>query len=239
MTITIYLDLEFTDLQQNANIISLALLSENNKALYIETSSFNYHTFDCAVDNKFVRTNVLPKLLLFSKKELSLSYPNIKYVEIEDLNILEFTKDNITKWKKETVETDRGMASIIHNWLLQFEQEVQIVVDCGSYDWVLFCNIFGGALNIPSYISPVPSDLNNYISYSFDILDKFAFNVPREKLAAGYKFYLASNKGELKLSDYPSVNMEEGFFNNDYKHNSLWDVVVLQQCYKKCSNLNT
>ena len=43
-------------------------------------------------------------------------------------------------------------------WLSQFE-EVEMWSDCLAYDWVLFCDIFGGAFSIPKNIYYIPFDI--------------------------------------------------------------------------------
>ena len=43
-------------------------------------------------------------------------------------------------------------------WLSQFET-VEMWSDCLAYDWVLFCQIFGGAFSIPPNVYYIPFDL--------------------------------------------------------------------------------
>ena len=31
--------------------------------------------------------------------------------------------------------------------------------DCLAYDWVLFCQLFGGAMKVPSFINYIPRDI--------------------------------------------------------------------------------
>lgn len=46
----------------------------------------------------------------------------------------------------------------LREWLAD-QGEVQIWSDCLAYDWVLFCELFGGALKIPKTIYYIPFDL--------------------------------------------------------------------------------
>lgn len=46
----------------------------------------------------------------------------------------------------------------LSEWLSQFE-EVEMWSDCLSYDWVLFCQIFGHAFNVPSNVYYIPFDI--------------------------------------------------------------------------------
>ena len=43
-------------------------------------------------------------------------------------------------------------------WLAQFPS-VEMWSDCLAYDWVLFCNIFGNAFDIPANVSYIPFDI--------------------------------------------------------------------------------
>lgn len=46
----------------------------------------------------------------------------------------------------------------LESWLSQFDS-AEMWSDCLSYDWVLFCNLFGGAFNIPKNIYYIPFDI--------------------------------------------------------------------------------
>ena len=47
----------------------------------------------------------------------------------------------------------------LEDWLKDFGEEIIIWGDCLAYDWVLFCELWGGALNVPSWINYIPRDL--------------------------------------------------------------------------------
>jgi hypothetical protein len=50
------------------------------------------------------------------------------------------------------------IGSKLYEWLAQFDS-VEVWSDCLAYDWVLFCDLFGGALNIPKNIYYIPFDI--------------------------------------------------------------------------------
>lgn len=54
--------------------------------------------------------------------------------------------------------TTHEAAAILREWLSQFEN-VEMWSDCLSYDWVLFCNLFGHAFNIPQNVYYIPFDI--------------------------------------------------------------------------------
>ena len=54
-----------------------------------------------------------------------------------------------------------GIDELAHQvgaWLAQFER-VEMWSDCLAYDWVLFCDLFGGALQLPESIYYIPFDI--------------------------------------------------------------------------------
>lgn len=89
------------------------------------------------------------------------------------------------------------------DWLSQFEY-VEMWSDCLSYDWVLFCQIFGHAFSIPHGINYIPFDICTVMKIKGVDPD-----ISREKFAYG-EYY----------SDMP-------------KHNALWDAKTIQSCYNK------
>jgi len=51
---------------------------------------------------------------------------------------------------------DIGFA--LGDWLTQFDK-VEVWSDCLAYDWVLFCDFFGGAKSLPDNIYYIPFDI--------------------------------------------------------------------------------
>ena len=47
----------------------------------------------------------------------------------------------------------------LEKWLLQWPS-IEIWSDCYAYDWVLFCELFGGAFGIPKNVYYIPFDLS-------------------------------------------------------------------------------
>lgn len=86
-------------------------------------------------------------------------------------------------------------------WLNQFDF-VEIWSDCLAYDWVLFCNIWGHAFNVPQVVYYIP----------FDICTLF----------------------KIKGVD-PDISREtfSSMTGGQKKHNSLWDAMVIKECYNK------
>jgi len=78
----------------------------------------------------------------------------------------DYEAGQVDQWIKENVldhldietVTIEELANNVGEWLSQFDQ-VEMWSDCLAYDWVLFCDLFGGAMRIPSNVYYIPFDL--------------------------------------------------------------------------------
>jgi hypothetical protein len=129
----IFFDTEFTGLHQNTSLISIALVSEN-KSFYAEVTDYDESQVD-----SWLQENVIKNLFL-NTTEHGLTASSC---EGNDWRFM---------GKKEYI------AVILKRWLKQFEG-VEIWSDCLAYDWVLFCELFGGAMNIPKNVFYIPFDI--------------------------------------------------------------------------------
>ncbi len=141
--IKIFLDTEFTSLQKNADLISLALVSEDGKEFYAEFTDYNLTK--AGNDKQWIVQNVIGNLIL--------------------------TKDNESRnLDKMYIRGNRSeITSALRNWLNQFGirkddggniiPHIRIWADVPHYDWVLFCELFGGARKIPPQIHYMVMDL--------------------------------------------------------------------------------
>lgn len=85
------------------------------------------------------------------------------YAELND-----YDKSQINDWLRKNVIANLGGASVVGNreevaaalrkWLEQFDQ-VELWSDVLAYDWMLFCNLFGSAFDIPNNVYYIPFDL--------------------------------------------------------------------------------
>lgn len=122
----IFFDTEFTGLHQNTTLISIGLVSENDRTFYAE-----FNDYDIAQVNRWVRENVIPYL---------------QFSEVQTLNPKLDLKSYAMKANQQTIRL------LLSEWLSQFEV-VEMWADCPAYDWVLLGNLFNGSLNMPSHIS--------------------------------------------------------------------------------------
>lgn len=128
----IFLDTEFTGLHQSTSLISIALVAETGEEFYGECSDYDETQLF-----PWLKEHVLPKMILNSDVNRCYLRPQTQYVNGERLEI----------------------KTALEAWLKTFPL-VEIWADVLAYDWVLFCELFGGAFGIPENIFYAPFDLS-------------------------------------------------------------------------------
>jgi len=176
--VEIYYDAEFTGLHQNTTPISMGFVAETGETFYAE-----FTDYEEAQVNSWIQENVLDKRILCHTNGGN------------GIDLHGFVGSRT--FVKEKLES----------WLLQFDQ-VQIVSDVPHYDWVLFCQLWGNAFNIPDNVSKTPHDINQDIAGFLGISEAEAFDINREKFCG-----LVAGEGD--------------------KHNALWDAKVIKACRDK------
>lgn len=136
----LFLDSEFTGLHQQTSLISIALVAETGEEFYGE-----FTDYDKTQITDWISTNVLSNLFL----ERNTNTKNDKKY---------FICGN-----KQTIK------NALEDWLQQFDTKtnekkeivptIQIWADVPHYDWILFCELFGGAFGIPKQIHYMPMDI--------------------------------------------------------------------------------
>ncbi len=179
----IFLDTEFTGLHQSTTLISLALYLSEDNYFYAE---FNDHA---KPDNEeFFNTYV---------------FPNLEFREVSSTNI---KNGNLIKIKGDSATILLALKS----WLQQFDI-VEIWSDVLAYDWVLICELFGGALLMPSNVYYSPFDLATVFLMKGMIIPKTKYGVD--------------------FSRYDFVGIDK-----KVQHNALTDAKVRKLCYDKIMN---
>lgn len=125
------LDTEFTSLTQEAQLLSLALVAETGEKFYAELNDYNPD-----IISEWVQENV------------------IQYFEMNDSETDARVEGSTVKYKSDR----EGVVKYLTNWLQQFN-EVQMWADVPHYDWVLFCQLFGGSMNLPNNLHYMCLDL--------------------------------------------------------------------------------
>lgn len=138
----IFIDMEFTGLHQKTSLISIGLISEYGHKFYAE-----FTDYDKSQINDWLRDNVINNTLYISR-----GLPNFASVlddYCNDSNI-----PSIKMFSDKNTIVDK-----LKEWLSEFD-DIEIWGDCLAYDWVLFCELFGGARNLPKNISCIPFDIS-------------------------------------------------------------------------------
>jgi hypothetical protein len=174
---TIFLDTEFTGLHQSGQLISLALVSLDGRWFYAEFTDYDVDSL-----SDWHKQHVIPNLFL--ERDI---YPS--FAGDDGVTVLGAKKKVVPELKK---------------WISGFEQ-IGIWADVLAYDWVFFCELFGGSLNLPESIFYIPNDFSTL--FKIKNIDP---DIARESLAQEWS------------NQY-----------NTFKHNSLYDAFLLRAAYQK------
>lgn len=176
----LYFDTEFTGLHQKTTLISLGIIDDEGNSFYAEFNDYDKSQVDTWIEENVI-ANLLVDIPFNSKRDKHLYHTRVRG------------------------NTDRIRRSL-EEWLYRYEQ-VEMWSDCLSYDWVLFCQLFGHAFNIPKNIYYIPFDICT--SFKERGIDP---DVKRETFAD---------------KKYTKVR----------KHNSLFDARVIRDCYLKLQGI--
>lgn len=171
------MDTEFTGLHKSTTLISIGLISSCGKTFYAELTDY-----DKSQINEWLQYNVIEKLTL--------------------------DKDSIGSWGDNNNLKVRGdkksVKYYLESWIKQFE-DVEIWSDVLAYDWVLFCDIFGSAFDLPKNVSYIPFDIST----------------------------LFEERGIDPDINRESFVAKELEFIDENKHNALYDALLINLCYNK------
>lgn len=123
----VFFDTEFTGLHQATTLISIGCVAEGGETFYAELTDY-----DRSQVSPWIKENVIDNLL-FQEQIQELPY---RYREP--------TIDGVA-WQ---VKGDRADVSrLLRDWL-EGLGKVEMWSDCLAYDWVLFSELFGGAMKL-------------------------------------------------------------------------------------------
>ena len=181
MSTQIFLDTEFTGLHQKTTLISIGLVAENGNGFYAE-----FNDYDVTQLNDFISQHVLVHL---------------------NKTVMPYTRWTGKEKNIFVTGTTQQIKSLLEIWLTQFSM-IEIWADALAYDWVLFCELFGGAMSIPKNIFYAPFDLATLFRIK-------GFIEPVENYSKD-------------ISRFAFVDADESF-----RHNALEDAKVELLCYLK------
>lgn len=133
MTMRVYFDTEFTGLHQHTTLISIGCVADDGATFYAELTDY-----DATQINDWLRKNVLAHLMLGDKGVPAM-----------------------VDRHHEMRGTRQQVSAALRVWLTwQHWDRVEMWSDCLAYDWMLFCELFGGAFGIPQNTHYIPRDLS-------------------------------------------------------------------------------
>lgn len=145
----IFFDCEFTGLHKGTTLVSVGLVAENGHTFYAESTDYDYKQID-----DWLRENV---------------FKNLRFGGNRSTPLIDFEHYDMCGYNTEIREK-------LEEWLSQFET-VEMWGDTLAYDWVLFCELFGGAMDIPKNIYYIPFDISTLLK-----LEGMDPDYPREEL---------------------------------------------------------
>jgi len=150
----VYFDTEFTGLHQHTKLISMGMVSEEGHTFYSECNKEEYENgFENDSDKAFFQEHIEPHLKwkIYGQdgadtfKQVENNQNGVQEVEV--YGCIDFVSGHVENWLK----TVAG-GSQIRMWS-----------DTYAYDWMFFCQLWGHARNIPSFISYIPMDLSTFL----------------------------------------------------------------------------
>jgi len=187
--LSIFYDSEFTGLTQSTTLISIALTTEDGRSFYAEFTDFDKTQVD-----DFISQSVLANtqwLVDWQSVSPEVIEPKVNYADgaFSCVGPTQFVRDQLLQW-------------------IEPLGEIQVWADHVSYDWVLFCELFGGALALPSSIYYIPMDLCTWMS-------SLGHNPDCDRVEFA-KDFLNKTSGDINQA-----------------HNALFDARVSLACYQR------
>jgi len=130
----IFFDSEFTGLHQKTTLISIGFVAENGHTFYAEFTDYDKSQVD-----DWIQANVINNLFITDWYTEECYNPYEKHVI----------------FKGDVASNELALS----HWLKGFEEKIEIWSDCLAYNWVLFNQLYGGALKIPEFIHYIPFDI--------------------------------------------------------------------------------
>lgn len=170
--IKIVLDTEFTSLTQDAQLLSLALVAETGDKFYAEFNDYNPD-----IITEWVQANV------------------IDHFEMNGLKTDFRVEGSTVKCKSDR----QGVVEQLTKWLQQFD-DIQMWADVPHYDWVLFCELFGGSMHLPSNVHYMCLDLATLLlANGIDYRTERISLLEENEIPETYRIHNALSDAELAL----------------------------------------
>lgn len=212
--VKVYFDTEFTGLRKDTDLISIGMIANDP---YLKLSRYLYlelNDYDQSKVNDWIQDNVINNLIFKDDKVDPISDDNCIMAKCNKAEARDYIRD----WLKD-----------IHNKALIDSEsaKVQLVSDVAHYDFVLFLDLFGTALDLPDFISPVCLDINNDISKLYHISPAMAFDHSREYIIQILDGFFVLHNVPSTFDDCITRILPKKIM--DKKHNSLYDAYIINK----------
>lgn len=145
----VFFDTEFTGLHQQTTLISIGMVAENDQRFYAESWDYDKSQID-----DWLQKNVINNLLLNDENGVVPdSLRNVDYVSGD----FHYIANAIKAWFNRLEHSVYGDVRNIYPD--KHPRKIEMWSDCLAYDWVLFCQLWGHAFNIPKNVYYIPFDL--------------------------------------------------------------------------------
>ncbi len=219
----LFFDTEFTGLHQKTTLISVGMVTEDlSMGFYAEFTDYDKTQLD-----DWLQMHVIDNLILTNEsdgyyKESFTTSPHLNSSNMSEL-INPFWGDASYPGVISTLMTQcKGNTSFIksqlEHWFVQVgathlidinSEKHQLWSDCLAYDWMLLCELFGGAMYTPEYINYIPMDICT-------------------------QFEIAGIDPDISRMGFISDIIDTTAYT---QHNALSDATVIALCYLKLKQL--
>lgn len=145
----LFFDTEFTGLHKDTTLISIGIISSDNRFFYAELNDYDRSQVD-----EWLQKNVINNLRFSPPKNGEHEYNVMS--RSEEINPIGKPLSN--GYNMEIRGNLKEVSEELKKWVSQFDN-VKVWSDCLAYDWVLFNHLFGHAFNIPKNVYYIPFDI--------------------------------------------------------------------------------
>lgn len=227
----IFFDTEFTGLVPGTTLISLGMVTENDKKFYAEFTDYNKE-----LCNEWIWENVTGNLIINPddrRRQLPITWtfkdPDGKYGSgfSDDGTLCVYGPSNyilekLVVWLETVSEVNRPVR--MGNYYRPkpvMHCGIQFVSDVCHYDFYLLCNLFGGAMALPFNVDPV----------CYDICADIAQSMATDTCGIYYNCESSSMFDAFEVSREELCESLTGKIPEGDKHNALYDALVIRDIY--------
>lgn len=180
----LFYDSEFTGLTITTTLLSIGFITEaGDQTFYAELNDFD----TTAYDNQFLQAHV---------------FPQCRWIQTATAPFTQMRNDHSTAYGSK-----HQIRDALLQWFNNFDA-IEIWADCHCYDWVLLCDLFGGALHMPKHIHYMPGDISTL-------------------------FRIKGIDCDIARASFVGITNQ-----TPAQHNALWDAKMARLCYQKLMEIS-